>query len=68
MKTEEKSKSLLSIPSAAIELGVAEKTVREWIRAGDLEAVKMSSRCVRIHPEEIERKITSHTLKGNHRF
>ena len=50
-------KKLLSTREAADILGVHVQTVRQYIRRGELPAVKISPRLYKIHPEDLERFI-----------
>jgi excisionase family DNA binding protein len=46
----------LSLPQAARELGVAESSIRRWIRSGELFAVKVGpGRRYRIDPADLAR-------------
>lgn len=44
---------LISIKSAANQLGVHTNTIHNWIRAGRIDAVKLSERTIRIAQEDI---------------
>ena len=50
---------LISIKSAANQLGVHTNTIHNWIRAGRLKAFKLSERTIRIAQEDIN------NMKGN---
>ncbi|MGH9486980.1 MAG: helix-turn-helix transcriptional regulator [Terriglobales bacterium] len=49
------TEKLLTIPEAAAQLGVATATIRKWIFFRHLGCVRLSRRCVRIAPAELER-------------
>jgi excisionase family DNA binding protein len=46
---------LSSVAEVARYCGVAERTVRSWIAAGELRVLHLSPRCVRIEPAALER-------------
>jgi len=45
--------NLIDIKEAARTIGVHENTIRNWINAGILPAVKIGPRFIRIKPEEL---------------
>ena len=57
--SESKTQPLLRIRDVALHLQVTERTVRNWIAAGDLIAHRFG-RLVRITPGELERFIKLH--------
>ena len=46
---------LLTMQDAADELNVAKRTVRHYIATGQLSAIRITPRCVRIDPAELDR-------------
>lgn len=46
---------MITIKQAAEQLQVHPNTIKNWIKAGRIEAVKLSERTVRINQAEIER-------------
>lgn len=57
---------LISLAEAADALAVSTKTVRRYIAAGDLEAVRLGRRTIRIKAESIDRMIDAHPLIAWH--
>lgn len=53
-----KEESFLTVDQVAAKLQVRSTTIREWIRKGQLPAVKLG-RIYRIEPEQLERFIKS---------
>lgn len=53
---------LVSLTEAAEILGLSVKTVRRYIAAGDLDAVRLGRRVIRIKPESLDRLIDAHPL------
>jgi excisionase family DNA binding protein len=51
---------MLTYREAGAALGVSDRTVRRMVADGELEAVDVASRSVRIPGEEIKRYIESH--------
>jgi excisionase family DNA binding protein len=47
--------SWLSIAEFASRAGVSTKTVRRWIQAGRLHAVRMGPKLIRVNPAELSR-------------
>lgn len=56
------TRRLVSIAEAADILGVSTKTVRRVIASGDLEAVRLASRTIRIKTESLDRFIDAHPI------
>jgi len=56
------TRRLVSLPEAAGVLGVSVKTVRRYIAAGDLEAVRLGRRLIRIKAESLDRLIDAHPI------
>lgn len=56
------TRRLVSITEAAEILGVSTKTVRRAIAAGDLEALRLGCRTIRIKNESLERFIDAHPI------
>jgi len=56
---------LLTIREVARELRVHPRTVKRWIKAGNLQAVKLSAGIIRIDAEEVARlRTTGIKVKG----
>lgn len=55
---------LVSITATAEILGISTKTVRRLIAAGDLDAVRVGRRTIRIKTESIDRLIDAHPVNG----
>lgn len=55
---------LISLAEAADALAVSTKTVRRYIAAGDLDAVRLGRRTIRIKAESIERLIDAHPVNA----
>lgn len=55
---------LLSIADAAEVLAVSTKTIRRYIAAGRLEAVRLGSKTLRIKAASIEQLITANSFGG----
>lgn len=53
---------LVSITEAAEILAVSTKTVRRYIAAGDLDAVRLGRRTIRVRVESIDRMIDAHPV------
>lgn len=60
------TRRLVSLPEAAGVLGVSVKTVRRYIAAGDLEAVRLGRRLIRIKAESLDRLIDAHPINTWH--
>lgn len=56
------SRRLVSLAEAAEILAVSVKTVRRYIAAGELDAVRLGRRTIRIKAESIERLIEAHPV------
>jgi len=52
---------LLTVPQAAVRLGVSSKCVWNWLYARKLPAVRLSGRCVRIPSDAIDKMIADAT-------
>jgi excisionase family DNA binding protein len=57
---------LLTVKEAARRLSVSEKSVRRWLAAGALPAVRFSG-SVRISPEALEKFVTDDLAKAEHK-
>lgn len=60
---------LVSLTEAAEILGLSVKTVRRYVAAGDLDAVRLGRRIIRIKTESLDRLINAHPLstwRGDH--
>ena len=55
---------LVSLHEAAEILAVSPKTVRRYIAAGDLEAVRLGRRTIRIKTESLDRLINAHPVNA----
>jgi excisionase family DNA binding protein len=53
---------LISLTEAADALGVSTKTVRRYIAAGDLDAVRLGRRTIRIRLESLDKLIDAHPV------
>ena len=53
---------LVSLSEAAEILSVSTKTVRRYIAAGDLDAVRLGRRTIRIKAESLDRLIDDHPI------
>jgi excisionase family DNA binding protein len=56
------ARRLVSLPEAAEILAVSVKTVRRYIAAGDLDAVRLGRRTIRIKTESLDRLIDAHPV------
>jgi excisionase family DNA binding protein len=61
------TRRLVSLTEAAEILGLSTKTIRRYIAAGDLDAVRLGRRVIRIKAESIERLIGAHPLNATRR-
>ena len=61
-QTTSTTRRLVSIAEAAEILGVSTKTVRRFIASGDLEAVRLARRTIRIKTESLDRFIDAHPI------
>ncbi|HET7385087.1 MAG TPA: helix-turn-helix domain-containing protein [Nocardioidaceae bacterium] len=55
---------LVSLPEAADILAVSPKTVRRYVAAGDLDAVRLGRRTIRIKAESLDRLIDAHPVNA----
>ena len=55
---------LVSLVEAAEILGVSTKSVRRYIAAGDLDAVRIGRRTIRIKTESLDRLIDAHPINA----
>lgn len=55
---------LISLTQAAEILGVSTKSVRRYIAAGDLDAVRIGRRTIRIKTESLDRLIDAHPINA----
>lgn len=55
---------LISLTEAADALGVSTKTVRRYIAAGDLDAVRLGRRTIRIKVESLDQMIDAHPVNA----
>jgi excisionase family DNA binding protein len=62
--TASTTRRLVSIAEAAEILGVSTKSVRRYIAAGDLDAVRLGRRTIRIKAESIDRMIDAHPVNA----
>lgn len=58
------ARRLVSLPEAADILGLSVKTVRRYIASGDLDAVRLGSRTIRIKTESLDRLIDAHPVNA----
>lgn len=56
------ARRLVSLPEAADILGLSVKTVRRYIASGDLDAVRLGRRTIRIKIESLDRLIDAHPV------
>lgn len=56
------TRRLVSLPEAAEMLGLSVKTVRRYIAAGDLDAVRLGRRVIRIKTASLDRLIDAHPV------
>jgi excisionase family DNA binding protein len=56
------TRRLVSLTEAAEILAVSTKTVRRYIAAGDLDAVRLGRRTIRVRVESIDRMIDAHPV------
>lgn len=54
----------VSLAEAAEILGVSTKSVRRYIAAGDLDAVRLGRRTIRIKTESLDRLIDAHPINA----
>jgi len=55
---------LISLAEAADTLGVSTKTVRRYVAAGDLDAVRLGRRTIRVKTESIDSLIEAHSINA----
>ena len=58
------TRRLVSLAEAAEILAVSPKTVRRYIAAGDLDAVRLGRRTIRIKTDSIHRLIDAHPINA----
>jgi len=58
------ARRLVSLVEAAEILGVSTKSVRRYIAAGDLDAVRIGRRTIRIKTESLDRMIDAHPINA----
>lgn len=58
------TRRLVPLPEAAEILAVSTKTVRRYIAAGELDAVRLGRRTIRVRAESIERLIDAHPINA----
>ena len=58
------TRRLVSLAEAAEILGVSTKCVRRYIAAGDLDAVRLGRRTIRIKTESLDRLIDAHPVNA----
>jgi excisionase family DNA binding protein len=58
------ARRLVSLVEAAEILGVSTKSVRRYIAAGDLDAVRIGRRTIRIKTESLDRLIDAHPINA----
>lgn len=56
------SRQLVSLAEAAEVLAVSVKTVRRYIAAGELEAVRLGRRTIRVRVESLDQMIEAHPI------
>jgi excisionase family DNA binding protein len=64
MATIATTRRLVSLAEAAEMLGVSTKSVRRYIAAGDLDAVRLGRRTIRIKTESLDRLIDAHPVNA----
>lgn len=57
---------LISLTEAADALAVSTKTVRRYIAAGELDAVRLGRRTIRVKVESLDRLIDAHPVNTWH--
>ena len=55
---------LISLPEAAEILAVSAKTVRRYIAAGELDAVRLGRRTIRVRVDSLDQMIDAHPLNA----
>lgn len=56
------TRRLVSLPEAADILGLSVKTVRRYIASGDLDAVRLGQRTIRVRVESLDQLIDAHPV------
>ena len=56
---------LVSLPEAAEILAVSVKTVRRYIAAGELDAVRLGRRTIRVRVDSLDRIIDEHPVNAS---
>lgn len=64
--TAKTARRLISLTEAAGALAVSTKTVRRYIAAGELDAVRLGRRTIRIKVESLDRLIDAHPVNTWH--
>lgn len=64
--TAKTARRLISLTEAADALAVSTKTVRRYIAAGELDAVRLGRRTIRIKVESLDRLIDAHPVNTWH--
>lgn len=64
--TAKTPRRLISLTEAADALAVSTKTVRRYIAAGELDAVRLGRRTIRIKVESLDRLIDAHPVNTWH--
>ncbi len=59
------ARRLVSLPEAAEILAVSVKTVRRYIAAGELDAVRLGRRTIRIRIDSLDRIIEEHPVTAS---
>lgn len=60
------ARRLVSLTEAADILAVSTKTVRRYIAAGDLDAVRLGRRTIRVKADSLDRLIDAHPVNPWH--
>ena len=58
------TRRLVTLPEAADILGLSVKTVRRYIASGDLDAVRLGRRTIRIKTDSLDRLIDAHPVNA----
>jgi excisionase family DNA binding protein len=62
--TASTTRRLIPLPEAAEILAVSVKTVRRYVAVGELDAVRLGRRTIRIKAESIDRLIDAHPVNA----
>ena len=62
--TATSTRRLISLLEAAEILGVSVKSVRRYVAAGDLDAVRLGRRTIRIKADSLDRLIDAHPVNA----